>query len=160
MIFIYFVTYRNQFSKFQKISIFMLQFKELSQPAGISVHLPLPFMNTFSTLVIVLSIPLLECFARRRRSAADVKEEEIDAVIAQWMEDEENGNTRPSAARYQASITNHFGARRRNYISISSGFNVDDADADVRRCIAEDISVAKYRRDALIRMGMLSQYFK
>jgi hypothetical protein len=139
------------------VSIFMLQFKELSQPAGLTMHLPLTFMHTFSTLVLIFCVPFLECFFSRRLSADDVTEAAIDAVIAQWVEENETGNTTPAVARHQSSITKLFRARRKRFTSLTRRFDLDTCNEDVRQRIAEDISVTKYRRDILIRMGMLSK---
>ncbi|XP_064628429.1 solute carrier family 15 member 4-like [Lineus longissimus] len=139
---------------YQKISIFMLQFIELSQPIGITVHLPLPFMNAFSCLVVVFSVPLLECLASKQQSADDVPEAEIDDVIAQWAKDDGTGNKKPSSVMRRASISKYFGSRTRNFSSISGGFNADALNEQLRRQIAEDISITKHRRDLLVRMGI------
>ncbi|XP_064624962.1 uncharacterized protein LOC135486231 [Lineus longissimus] len=141
---------------YQKISIFMLQFEKLSQPEGMTVHLPLPFMNTFSTLVLVVYVPLLEIFSCRRKTADDITEAEIDDKIAQWTEGGGIENTTPASVVRQASVAKYvkFGGRRKNLSSISSDFNVDALDTDFRRQVAEDISTTKHRRDILIRMGI------
>ncbi|XP_064626362.1 uncharacterized protein LOC135487028 [Lineus longissimus] len=136
---------------FQMVSIFMLQFKELSQPAG-SLHLPLTFMNTFSTLVLIVCVPFLECFSKRRLSAKDVTEEEIDAAIAQWARESENGSTNPSAAETPNSITKLFGTPKRGFVSLSRRYNTEELNEDVRRRIAEDIALTIRRRDILVRM--------
>ena len=66
----------------QLFTIFGMQFQKLSQPDSLKYSLPNTFMNTFSTLVIIISVPLLARYGGRRYSIDDVTDEEIDKTIA------------------------------------------------------------------------------
>ncbi|XP_064626341.1 uncharacterized protein LOC135487005 isoform X2 [Lineus longissimus] len=137
---------------FQLLSTFMLQARELAQPIP-NVNLPLPFMNTFQNVIIIVSIPILErCCNCEKKDY--VSKEEVEAEAAKKSTVERINKTLVDRSDdpniVSISQTRHRGATVQAEDSTESV--VVPVSDEVKQQIALELAARKRRKTLLTRM--------